>query len=308
MAVDTAAQPTPAHELPSSVKPTTTTKSNLDTITNNGFSVPRGPVTSTLQFFGGTTDGEEPYNFVEEPPAGKPQNNLTVAEHAVNISDLRSHEADFNIETNAFGALSSIPSAMSYTDWDDDARIHHKYYPEVEQLLLNAVPGAHRVLLFDHTIRRTSPGAKRAPVNRTHIDQTAKSAAQRVRFHITDEAEAEQLLAGRYRIINVWRPLNGPVVAHPLAVADSTTVPDADLIPTHHIYPDRTGETAAVRHSPAHRWWYWSGMQNDERLLLQCFDSQGTGARVPHTAFVDPRTPEGAPGRESIEVRALVFG
>jgi hypothetical protein len=29
---------------------------------------------------------------------------------------------------------------------------------------------------------------------------------------------------------------------------------------------------------------------------------------VPHTAFVDPRTPKGAKGRESIEVRALVYG
>lgn len=30
--------------------------------------------------------------------------------------------------------------------------------------------------------------------------------------------------------------------------------------------------------------------------------------RVPHTAFADPRTPSDVPGRESIEVRALVFG
>lgn len=48
-------------------------------------------------------------------------------------------------------------------------------------------------------------------------------------------------------------------------------------------------------------------MQNDERLLLQCFDSEKK-ARVPHSAFIDPRTAPGARGRESIEVRALVFG
>ena len=48
-------------------------------------------------------------------------------------------------------------------------------------------------------------------------------------------------------------------------------------------------------------------MGNDERVLLQCFDSE-KGARVPHSAFVDPRTRPGARGRESIEVRALVFG
>jgi hypothetical protein len=52
-------------------------------------------------------------------------------------------------------------------------------------------------------------------------------------------------------------------------------------------------------------------MKNEDRLLLKCFDSDetvGQWGRVPHTAFTDPRTPEGAVGRESIEVRALVFG
>jgi len=179
----------------------------------------------------------------------------------------------------------------------------------VEKLILEHVPGATRVLLFDHTIRRSTPGASRAPVTRVHIDQTPASAEARVRHHLPDEAE--QLLRGRYRIINIWRPLNGPVVAHPLAVADSASVRDEDLVGVEHRYPDRTGETAGVRRNAGQRWWYWSGMRNGERLLLKCFDSDetvGRWGRVPHTAFVDPRTPEGAVGRESIEVRALVFG
>ena len=83
---------------------------------------------------------------------------------------------------------------------------------------------------------------------------------------------------------------------------------DADLVPIEHRYPDRTGETAGVKYNPKTRWYYWSGMGNDERLFLQCFDSQDHHSRVPHSAFVDPRTPEGGKPRESIEVRALVFG
>ena len=86
---------------------------------------------------------------------------------------------------------------------------------------------------------------------------------------------------------------------------------DEDLVGVEHRYPDRTGETAGVQYNAGQRWWYWSGMRNEERLLLKCFDSDetvGRWGRVPHTAFVDPRTPEGAVGRESIEVRALVFG
>jgi hypothetical protein len=196
---------------------------------------------------------------------------------------------------------------MKYEDWTDDETIQRVYYPEVEKLLLDTVPGSHKIFLFDHTIRR--PNHNRAPVTRVHIDQTAKSTEARVRHHLPDEADT--LLQGRYRIINIWRPFKGPIQAHPLAVADSATVRDEDLIPVEHRYPDRNGETAAVQHNDGQKWYYWSGMTSDERLLLKCYDSDaivGGRGRVPHTAFEDPRTPKDAPGRESIEVRALVFG
>ncbi|QIW98039.1 hypothetical protein AMS68_003557 [Peltaster fructicola] len=185
------------------------------------------------------------------------------------------------------------------------ASIKQNYYPEVEQLLIDNVPGAKRVFIFDHTVRRSDPNAKRAPVNRAHIDQTTKSAIERVRYHLPEEAD--ELLKGRYRLINVWRPINGPVVGSPLAYADSRSVPDSDIVPVEHRYPHRTGETAGVQYTEKGNWYYWSGMTNDERILLQCFDN-GDHARTPHSAFVDPRTQPEWPGRESIEVRTLVFG
>jgi hypothetical protein len=196
---------------------------------------------------------------------------------------------------------------MEYDDWTDEEKIKSVYYPEVEQLLLDNLPGSHKIFLFDHTIRR--PGTNRSAVTRVHIDQTAKSTAARVSHHLPDEAE--ELLRGRFRIVNVWRPLNGPVQANPLAVADSATVLDEDLIPVEHRYPERTGETAGVKYNEGQKWYYLSGMENNERLFLKCYDSDetvGRYGRVPHTAFDDPRTPKDAPGRESIEVRALVFG
>ena len=125
-----------------------------------------------------------------------------------------------------------------------------------------------------------------------------------MKHHLPDEAD--ELLKGRYRLVNVWRPLNGPVESSPLAVADSTTVPDEAIVGVKHIYPDRTGETAGVKYDPAMKWWFWGGMADEERLLLQCFDSESR-SRVPHTAFYLPDQ-EGRKQRESIEVRALIFG
>lgn len=238
-----------------------------------------------------------------------PQSNYGTDTRDVIISDMRGRESSFSLDKHAFQAILSNPksrAASSTADFSTDDAVSRTYYPEVEQLLLDTLAGAHRVLIFDHTIRRAQPNAAREPVMRTHIDQTPASAMARVRHHLPAD-EADALLRGRYRLINVWRPLNGPVESYPLAVGDSTTLPNEALVSIEHRYPDRTGATAGVKFDAETRWWYWSEMGDDERLLLQCFDSEG-GARVPHTAFKDERAGEGAKPRESIEVRALVFG
>lgn len=279
-------------------------RSTLDTShTESAVPIPRGPTTSTLVFYAPPTDGSTPFNYVEEPPEGQPQRNYTEAQHEVQIQDIRGRESEYELNKHAFAVVQSVESQEK--DFTDDTHIQETYYPEVEKLILENVPTAKRVFLFDHTIRRSDPNARRAPVNRAHIDQTSKSTIQRVKFHLPDEAE--ELLKGRYRIINVWRPLNGPVVSKPLAFAASESAPDEAVVPVEHRYPNRTGETAGIKYTDSMKWHYWSGMTNDERLFLQCFDSQD-GARVPHSAFVDPRTKSDWPGRESIEVRALVFG
>lgn len=56
------------------------------------------------------------------------------------------------------------------------------------------------------------------------------------------------------------------------------------------------------------RWFYKSKLSPEEVILIKCFDSKldGRARRVPHTAFTVPGT-EDKEGRESIEVRALVF-
>lgn len=266
--------------------------------------ISRGPVTASLSFFSPPTEDSVAYQYVEPQPAGHPQRNFSDASHDIQLSDIRGSESDFDLDTNAFKAVSSVPLSAE-VDFDSDDSVKQKYYPEVASLLLKHLPGASRVHVFDHTIRRTSPSAPRQPVNKVHIDQTPSSALARVPLHLPDEAS--ELLKSRVRIVNVWRPLNGAVESFPLAFADSTSVPDEALVTVELRYPNRTGETSGVKKTDGQRWHYWSGIDGDERLLLQCFDSE-KGARVPHTAFVDPRTKEGAKGRESIEVRALIFG
>ncbi|KAK8078450.1 hypothetical protein PG996_004620 [Apiospora saccharicola] len=288
--------------------------------------VPRGPVTATLNFSHPPPPGVIAVNYVEDPPAGEPKRNLAINPQAVQIHDIRGREFEFSLDHDAFLPIPA-PSNNGDVDgeetvnFDDETSITKHYYPQITSLLLSHVPGADRVVLFDHTIRRAAPSAKRTPVMLAHVDQTPKSVLQRIHRHLPSDEAASLLAKGtRYRIINVWRSLNaGPVESNPLAFASSASFRVDDAIPVEHRYPGGyTGETAAVAHHTGQKWYYWSGMTPGERLLLECFDSASLaegggstevrGGRTPHTAFVDPRTRPDAEGRESIEVRALVFG
>jgi hypothetical protein len=253
---------------------------------------------------------EKPRSLEFDPPPGVPRTTAVYREHRVAIRDVRPVAATLSLEREGFQLLTA-PTRVK--DFDDEESIRTRYYAETI-LLLEQVTGASRVVVFDHTIRRRIPGANdratgipRQPVPRVHNDYTVKSGPQRVRDLLG--AEAATLLQKRFSVINVWRPIRGPVQDSPLAVSDARSVDNEDLVATDLIYPDRTGEIYYVKFNPQHKWFYAPAMRNDEIILIKCYDSalDGRARFVPHTAFVDPTTPSGAPPRESIELRTLVF-
>ncbi|SRR5258707_11126612 len=256
-----------------------------------------------------TPTGARPRTYTYEPPSGEPRTTAVQESHIVPIHDARPITAAVSLDEEGF-ALIGQRSAVR--DFYDDDEVRRVYYPEAEATL-KALTGATRVFVFDHTVRRRVPGAEdrrapsRQPVPRVHVDHTETSGPQRVRDLLPEDAD--ELLRGRVQIINLWRPIRGPLRDAPLAVCDAGTVAPEDLVASDLIYPNRTGETYSVVYNPAHRWFYVPEMRADEALLLKCYDSKTDGrARfAPHTAFTDPTTPADAAPRESIELRTLVF-
>jgi hypothetical protein len=253
---------------------------------------------------------ERPRNYTFEPPAGVPRSNTAHETHIVPIYNVRPIASDVSLDREGFAVLQHQSAVRDF--WDED-EIRRVYYPEVERVIAEAT-GASRVFIFDHTLRRRVRGihdrtanAPRQPASAVHVDHTAKSGPQRVRDLLPDEAE--ELLRGRVQVINLWRPIHGPLFDAPLTACDARSVSPSDLVPSDLVYRNRVGETYAVTYNPAHRWFYIPAMQPDEALLLKCFDSKTDGrARfAPHTAFDDPTAPADAPPRESIEIRTLVF-
>jgi hypothetical protein len=252
----------------------------------------------------------KPRTYAFDPPPGEPKSTALPEPHVLPIFDGRLIVKDFSLDREGF-ELVRHPTVVR--NFYDDEEVRRVYYPLVEAFL-RATLKADRVLIFDHTVRRRVEGSAdirgagpRQPATRVHVDQTVMSGANRVREHLPDEAE--ELLKGRVQVINLWRPIRGPVRDTPLAMLDGTTVKEGDLVASDLIYPNRRGETYSVKFSPDHRWFYFPDMTPDEAILLKCYDSATDGRTRfgPHTAFVDPTTPADAPPRESIELRTLVF-
>jgi hypothetical protein len=253
---------------------------------------------------------EKPRSLEFDPPPGVARTTAVYREHMVEIRDVRPVASTLSLEREGFQLLTAPTSVRNF---DDEQAVRTRYYAETISLL-EELTGASRVVVFDHTIRRRIPGATdrstgipRQPVPRVHNDYTVKSGPQRVRDLLGDEADG--LLHTRFSVINVWRPIRGPIRDSPLAVSDARSVHDNDLVATDLIYPDRTGEIYYVKFNPEHKWFYAPAMRDDEVILIKCYDSvdDGRARFVPHSAFVDPTTPAGAPPRESIELRTLVF-
>jgi hypothetical protein len=265
-------------------------------------------VTAELNYLAPTPGKPRTYAF--DPPPGEPKSTALPEPHRVPIFDARPIADGITLDREGF-ALVRHPTVVR--DFYDEKEVRNLYYPAAEAFL-KATLKADRVFIFDHTVRRRVDGAAdvrgegpRQPATRVHVDQTAVSGANRVREHLPDEAD--ELLKGRVQVINLWRPIRGPLRDAPLAMLDGQTVAPGDLVASDLIYPNRRGETYSVKYNPAHRWFYVPEMRADEALLLKCYDSAADGRTRfgPHTAFIDPTTPADAPPRESIELRTLVF-
>ena len=151
--------------------------------------------------------------YTYDPPPGVPRTTTVNAPHSVQIAEIhRPILSELSLDEEGFGL---VQHRSAVRDFYDDAEVE-RIYREAEQLL-KELTGADRVHVFDHTVRRRVPGgedrrgdAPRQPVPRVHVDHTEQSGPQRVRDLLPDEAE--ELLRGRVQIINLWRPIRGPLL------------------------------------------------------------------------------------------------
>src|SRR5258707_1398558 len=196
---------------------------------------------------------ERPRYYAYEPGPSDAPPNMVHEPHVMRIHDMRPISHEIGLDNQGF-ALVEQRSAVR--DFWDDAEVLQVYYPEAERFIAD-VMGASRVFIFDHVQRRRvdgvdrrQAGRPRQPATRVHVDHTARSGPQRVRDLLPDDAD--ELLRGRVQIINLWRPIRGPVKDAPLAVCDAGRIAAQDLVPSDLVSAHRTGQTYSGTYNPAH--------------------------------------------------------
>ena len=260
------------------------------------------PVFGTLHFYSPPDDGSKPF-FRVTHPSGAGTKNYSHDLHDVLIEDMRSFLGGLNLDTHSFAGVTDLAPVGP-----DLIKLDRSSIEDAAKMIIQGnVARCRRVIIFDVVLRTAKVDEKHCrPVRKVHIDQSAGAAWLRATTYL-DNSEYQLVVSGhlRLRIINIWRPVGTPVLDHPLAFADSRSIANQDLVEVEHIFPNRKGETLAVKFNHRQRFYWWPFMSTTDALLLQCFDSQSPTACA-HASF-EPHNFEPKHQRQSLEVRCMVL-
>ncbi|KAM0802209.1 putative CmcJ-like methyltransferase [Usnea florida] len=256
---------------------------------------------------------EKPYQLKYAPEVGIPKTNFRLEKQdPITISNMRGQERQFSFQRNGFAVL-KMDKEIPYEDFSDPEGIRR--YLEAVSENLKVLLGANKVQPFQYVIRKRDPGfpiAKEGnyefnqPSTVAHIDSTHEEARSTFRQVNGDPSTFPPNL--RYQIVNVWKPLRGPLRDWPLALCDAASVREQDLVAADAVFEAKVTENMQVHYDAAHRWYYLADQEPSELLVFRQAESHPRGrVGVPHSSFPNPLavgTEE--PPRESIEVRTLV--
>ena len=196
------------------------------------------------------------------PSSGRENERPASQSRRMPIYDCRPIAGSLTLDDAGFTLLAN---KTRFNDFYNAEQLRAVYYPETAALLKEAT-GALAVFVFDHNVRsrvRSDRGEAgvREPVEGAHNDYTVSSGPRRV-LEILQDNKAMHLQGHRAALINVWRPIVGPVQDHPLAICDARSATLDDFLPTdiqHFVEddletPSLIGQIYSFQHDPDHRW------------------------------------------------------
>lgn len=259
-------------------------------------------VTTTMNYI---VRGEEAKFY----PGDRDKSYWPIEEHEVTIHDMRPIQRELSFDRNGFVFLEE-PTKV--TDFTDKGQLDQIYAPEIEALI-RRLTGAAKVITFGPMIRTNAGGTHghNQPAFGAHVDYGDRTVRD-FTYDILSKEEADRRLAGRYMLINVWRPII-PVESAPFALCDASTVHMQDLFQSEVIgglgdFGRRSLWGWNLAYTPEHKWYWAPDMQPSEAFAFKMFDTDSDVVQfTAHSAFEDPDTAPGAAPRQSIEIRTVAY-
>ncbi|KAF2807644.1 uncharacterized protein BDZ99DRAFT_572558 [Mytilinidion resinicola] len=253
-------------------------------------------------------DNERPYSIATVLLPGVKRTNIEQAAVRTPISSVRGKEDSFALYVQGFEWTRHDLNYELSIDTNVD-----RYMEEMGSFLRKHL-NASEVIVYDYVFREQresnqprAPGVPRKVKKQilgAHLDISRESALTRIRYKCGERTE--ELIKKRWHIVNIWRPLNGPVKSMPLALCDSRSLAPDDAIASDIVLPHLQIQAYEIWYNPDQRWHYLKDQTTNEVTLMLSSDSD-TDTRCAHTAFEDPNTKPTDPKRNSIELRCMVF-
>ncbi|XMA10384.1 hypothetical protein WAI453_003175 [Rhynchosporium graminicola] len=246
-------------------------------------------------------------------------------------------ESKFTLDQNGF-QIFDLPTTLKH--WHDRKAVQSSYMKECAEVLRKNLDGVDWIYFYSWRLRDSQTGEmdqKRkvdlnsptdalnpsmyphigqhklkvvliywAMADNTHTDESDVGSVLRAKHYLKDNAD--DLLRGRLRVINMWRPIE-TIEDYPLALAESNSFTKANLVASDNIRSNFQGETFFGMYTPDYRWYYLSNQQPNEIYMFKIHDSKEEvqAKRTLHAAFKFKSPHPDAKPRRSIELRALVF-
>lgn len=230
----------------------------------------------------------------------------------ITLYDARTVHEHLSVEKQG---LQLVSSPTRVTNFMDDALVTSTFYDECQEIIM-AVTGAAETRVIGHLRRQgTALGADFGGVyaRAVHADFTP--------FYESEEGgmteQLREAVAGKHwAIFNLWRStdLEGDIERMPLAVCDMSTVSAADIVHAESVGPNGDRKTMYHRlaFNPRQHFYIAPRMTKMETLVFKQYDTRAASPEMRqcfHTAVDDPKTPNNARQRKSIEVRVVaIFG
>lgn len=242
--------------------------------------------------------------------------NLEFEDRTVTITDLRDFQSAPQLDQHGFEVLAHTTRLANF----DSVELIKAYRAETE-VILKDILGATFVKCYDSRLRKNITFERNqydlndllhmeGPARGAHNDITIVSGPEITARYLEDWEQKTFLKPGyRVRIINTWRSLLPVLEDNPLALCDSRSVREEDLVPADRIIPNAVGEVYYLKYNPSHKWHWLSRQTDSELFVFVMYDTKDGphGRFCPHVSFKNANAALDARPRESIETRSVVI-